>query len=415
MPSERGADMRPRSDLARPTASSRGAVRWLVEGVACACALATAQCGKSENEAPRGGLDAGGDASVVEAGASADTSTTSGDAAPDTSLPDGETLHTTMARDAVASNADATLTDGSIADATPSGDAEEDAAFDADAAFEAAAFDPQPSSCDAGGIPPQVGGTLECPGDKNLPGCPCPTPGATAPCWTGQRADRGHGNCRDGTTKCSSAGGELTWGTCDGEVLPVPGSPSGTKAACGCFTTGQWQVDNLSPCFLTMTDGLGASTTTMYASTPGVPATCPLDSSTGAPAIPQSWSTDTLTVDCAGSYSLCYTLKAGNAKQPQPSDCVIASVCTPPTRYTTPGAPQVFPPLPGWQAPASASACIDSFMQSGGYGVMSVQGQSDECAFVSRDFRIISYCASSCNSPTPPASCATCQNTGANF
>src|SRR5262245_57531520 len=34
--------------------------------------------------------------------------------------------------------------------------------------------DPPPMSCDGGGEPIVVGGTPECPDDKNLEGCPCP-------------------------------------------------------------------------------------------------------------------------------------------------------------------------------------------------------------------------------------------------
>src|SRR5215475_5338884 len=55
--------------------------------------------------------------------------------------------------------------------------------------------DPFPKWCgpDSGVSPPVIGGTEECPNDKNLPGCVCDHLGETAPCWTGLRKDRNLG------------------------------------------------------------------------------------------------------------------------------------------------------------------------------------------------------------------------------
>src|SRR5690606_20979581 len=48
--------------------------------------------------------------------------------------------------------------------------------------------DPPPQWCGPEGEePPPIGGTKECPDDKNLPGCSCKTVGEEAPCWTGLR------------------------------------------------------------------------------------------------------------------------------------------------------------------------------------------------------------------------------------
>src|SRR5207253_350664 len=52
------------------------------------------------------------------------------------------------------------------------------------------ASDPPPPVCDGAGQQPGVAttspmGTLECPSDKNIEGCPCTMGGQTAACWPG--------------------------------------------------------------------------------------------------------------------------------------------------------------------------------------------------------------------------------------
>jgi len=206
----------------------------------------------------------------------------------------------------------------------------------------------------------------------------------------------------DGMTTCMQSGETtLTWGPCNGEVLPVPGATG--KAACECFSAGHWNIANLSPCFYTDSTGSGAI------STIGATMMCPSDF-TMAPS--QSWSTDTLTVDCAGSFNLCYTIKAGNGKSPQASDCTVAQVCSS-SYYTTAGVTQTWPDLPGWISSASASACVTQFTTTGGYGQMSVAGQSSECETIpEKVFQTVTYCPLSCNMPNPPASCAQCSAGG---
>jgi hypothetical protein len=263
--------------------------------------------------------------------------------------------------------------------------------------------DPPPMSCDGGGMPPPIpGGTPECPDDKNLPGCPCSPPGMQATCWTGLRKNRNDGDCKDGMTTCTPIGetGQGQWGPCVGEVLPVAGATG--KAACECFSGGFWHIDNLEPCFLTVTDSQGNMTTTAYASTPppmgsppGTAGTCPFDQNTGTPTVPASWSTDTLKVDCAGVWTLCYTIKAGDPKNPQPSDCVLGQSCT---TVNYPGAGNMVnttvpaPDLPGWSSTPAMAACIQQFLSTGGYGEMSVNGQSDQCESIGENFQYVPYC-----------------------
>jgi hypothetical protein len=268
------------------------------------------------------------------------------------------------------------------------------------------ANDPPPTSCDGGGMPPPVGGTPDCPSDKNLPGCPCSPVGSTAACWTGLRKDRDHGDCKDGTTTCEQVNEAQTeWGPCNGEVLPVQGATG--KAACECFSTGYWNVANLSPCFFTETDA-NNNTTNGAISTIGSTMMCPTDFS-AAPTEP--WSTDTLSADCTGSFTLCYTIKAGDPKNPLPTDCVIATSCSS-SYYGTANATQTWPPLPGWLAPTSAAACVTQFENTGGYGQMAVNGQSDECELVDKVFQTVTYCPLSCNMPNPPAMCSSCMAGG---
>jgi hypothetical protein len=232
--------------------------------------------------------------------------------------------------------------------------------------------------------PPIPGGTLECPDDKNLEGCPCQTIGMTAPCWPGKRANRNLGQCKDGTTTCTQ-GTEVqnTWGPCVGYVLPDPNATQGA-AACQCFSQGFWNVADLIVC--------GSSNGTTYT---GFSGPLPpdggtmIDCSQMMPAS-QPWSTDTLTVDCSGRFNLCYTVKAGDFMNPKTTDCAVAKVCTQ-GDYTQVNMMQDWPPLPSWIS--NNSACVMAFFTTGGYGEMSVQGTSVTCDQIADHvFQRVRYC-----------------------
>ena len=276
------------------------------------------------------------------------------------------------------------------------------------------ANDPLPTYCvlDAGGAtPPPVTGTEACPSDKNLPGCGCDTPGMMAACWTGLRKNRDLGQCMDGMTTCQK-NGEVSqaWGPCVGETLPDPTATKG-KAACQCFSAGQWKIADLSPCFVT-------SGNTDYAVSSylnGTTVECPKAVAPPEPKPTQDWSTDTLNVDCAGHFKLCYEIKAGSASAPSTSDCSVAKVCTE-ADYPTANMDTAFPNLPSWTG--SDSACATKFVTSGGYGEMSVIGEDILCdaiddgkgnAFV---FNRVTYCPLSCNSNPNGAGCMNCQQGG---
>lgn len=281
----------------------------------------------------------------------------------------------------------------------------------ADAFF---ANDPPPKYCgpDGGWQPPAApGGTPQCPDDKNLQGCPCTKQGETAACWPGPRKNRNHGVCKDGVTTCELNGEhDLRWGACQGAVLPTPGVTKG-PGACTCFSKGQWDIDNLSPCLVTYPDGKVYAVST-YLDGAGQP-NCPVLVANSAPP-PQpeagkSWSTSTLTVDCAGQFKLCLTIKAGDVTAPQASDCVLAQACVD-VWYPKAGATQSLPDLPGWSS--SDPTCAKSFNTTGGYGEMSVQGTSIECETVDdngqpRVFLRVGYCPAACSqNPSLPG----CQN-----
>ena len=269
--------------------------------------------------------------------------------------------------------------------------------------------DPPPLSCDGGGMVHPPGGTPECPDDKNLPGCGCPSKGATAACWTGKRKNRMHGDCKDGQTTCLLTGeNDLAWGPCVGEKLPT--GMTG-KAACGCFSGGKWAIANLSPCFFSQGGGSAVIATTSTFLQGGL-SHCPADD-TAAPAEP--WATDTITTDCTGSFKLCYSLKAGKAMTPLPTDCEIVKVCSE-AYYAKANTVQPFPALPGWLADPSTVSCAQQFVDSGGYGEMSVVGQSDECEGIDKVFNRVNYCPFYCNNSgdagPPPPECATCMAGG---
>jgi hypothetical protein len=291
---------------------------------------------------------------------------------------------------------------------------------DPDAFF---ATDPPPMTCyPDGGMgpwPDPPGGTPECPDDRNREGCRCNTVGATAPCWPGHRRNRMRGICHDGTTTCldhDEFGG--VWGPCMGAVLPDPTATRG-PAACECFSMGRWAIDNLSPCFVSYGAGGGPPTyaVSTYIDSAGN-AQCPSSIGATPPPAPQpgtDWSTDSLTVDCAGQFHLCYTLRAGNAMTPHDTDCVVAETCVD-TWYPTAGVMQTLPPLPSWTS--TDSACAGSFASTGGYGEMSVQGFSIECDEVGDVgggryvFNRVNYCPLACNTdPTGPG-CTGCMMGG---
>ena len=72
-----------------------------------------------------------------------------------------------------------------------------------------------------------------------------------------------------------------------------------------------------------------------------------------------------------------------------------------------------FPPLPGWLAPPSAAACVAQFASTGGYGQMSINGQSDLCQLEGQQsFGMQTYCPTACTGSNPPPSCATCMAGG---
>jgi hypothetical protein len=146
----------------------------------------------------------------------------------------------------------------------------------------------------------------------------------------------------------------------------LPDAASDTMG-CSCALQGRWKLDNLSPCFFNADGGSdGAAQGAVSTAISGNMVTCPMDFSM-APSV--AWSTDTFTTDCAGHFILCYSLKAGDGKNPQPSDCVFAHVCAE-ADYTTASQPQMWPALPGWITSTEAqAACARAFEDTGGLPV----------------------------------------------
>ncbi|MFH2004985.1 MAG: hypothetical protein ABI333_00230 [bacterium] len=279
------------------------------------------------------------------------------------------------------------------------------------------AADPPPQYCGPGSPDAAVlpGGTPECPDDKNREGCPCAPHGATAPCWPGLRVDRNRGICQDGVTTCLYFNEFVgQWGPCEGYVLPVPGATLGPQA-CNCFSMGSWEIDNLSPCFVTYNGNQIYAVSTFDA---GGGAQCPTNLPQNPPPNPEpgyDWSANRLNVDCAGQFELCYTLRAGDENNPDPvNDCVVVSVCVD-AWYDTPGVVQDLPNLPGWTS--SNTTCAAQFANSGGYGEMSVVGLSVECEDIDDNgsayiFHRIGYCPLSCNTNPSAPECQNCGNGG---
>jgi len=297
----------------------------------------------------------------------------------------------------------------------------DDLAFDKDAFF---IQDPPPRYCALDGgapftPPPLPGGTLDCPDDKNREGCPCPEEGKSAPCWPGARANRNLGICMDGTTTCKRYGEiTLAWGECVGYVLPDPGATGGAEA-CQCFSHGQWDIVNTVPCTLTYLDqNMVPQSYEAYSSyVPQSGGTPQCGDQSGNPVIPKPtdiWSADTVTADCAGRFTLCYQIKAGNVMNRLASDCVVGKSCTT-GDYLTVGMEQAFPPLPAWRN--TNSSCVEKWDKMGGYWEMTVVGTSITCdAITEHVFNFGGFCPSDClNTPdmgTPNPACANCTTMG---
>jgi hypothetical protein len=147
----------------------------------------------------------------------------------------------------------------------------------------------------------------DCPPDKNREGCPCENPGEKVPCWPGERVNRNHGQCQDGTAECRRNGEfDPSWGPCEGYVLPETGATQG-PAACRCFSNGQWMIKNLVPCIYEGEDGAVRVTSSIPDESQGF--RCDGDT------VPsQDWTTSSLKAECAGRFELCYTIKAGDVE-----------------------------------------------------------------------------------------------------
>jgi hypothetical protein len=277
--------------------------------------------------------------------------------------------------------------------------------------------DPPPPYCGEDGKmseAPAISGTRECPGDKNREGCPCDSAGQRALCWPGQRINRNHGVCRDGMTRCEM-GFEFgnRWGPCEDYALPIEGATQGPEA-CRCFSSGTWSLSNLVPCIAQDV----SKHYYVYSSHPDGPSgfLCNGLTTTPPPAPSEDWTPSTLKIDCSGRFQLCYTIKAGDVTQPKASDCVLVRSCLD-TWYARPNSQQKLPNLKGWAA--SDQACAQRFVESGGYGEMTVQGKSSECEAVDDGmgkpyvFKRASYCPPRCAGTPNDEDCMHCSASGA--
>lgn len=290
------------------------------------------------------------------------------------------------------------------------------------------ANDPPPPWCGPSGQPepPKPGGTEECPDDKNKPGCPCADVGKKEKCWTGLRANRELGVCKDGTAECQAIGENTkVWGPCEGEVLPKEGAKKGPDA-CQCFSAGQWKIANLVPCYFEYTTNDVKSTyaTSSHQDGDGN-AECPAVGPKPSAPPGQDWSTSTLKADCAGHFKLCYRVRVGDADKPTDGDCTVAETCTE-SDYVTANVEQPWPNLGSWLS--KDDACVAKWQtnakneptKSAIYGEMVVKGKSVRCDVIDDGagndfvFNRVPYCPAMCDkaeNASDPA-CVECQQRG---
>ena len=284
--------------------------------------------------------------------------------------------------------------------------------------------DPLPKWCGKEGQPqpPPITGTEDCPSDKNKPGCGCETAGEEAPCWTGLRKHRNLGICKDGKAKCMPKNETANvWGACEGQVLPVPDGKG--AEACSCFSVGEWKIANTSPCLRNQAGGYYAYSTVL---SNGQATYCGPDPGQVAPegtAPPGIWSTNTLKVDCAGTFRLCFRIRAGDYNNPKADDCVLGEVCTD-ADYKEANVEQPLPDLATWAG--KDPVCAKKWEAdtpanvSPGYGEMIVKGQTVRCDAIDDGagndfvFHRVQYCARTCrdaaNANNPE--CVACQLAG---
>lgn len=269
--------------------------------------------------------------------------------------------------------------------------------------------------------PPPIGGTEECPDDKNKPGCGCNQFGQTAPCWTGLRKHRNLGVCKDGVATCiQQTENTGVWGACEGEVLPTPGAIG--AEGCGCFSAGLWNIANTSPCLRTANGSTYYAYSTVSDEALGCGNGGPPVSAEGV-APPGIWSSNTLKVDCAGTFHLCYRIRAGNYGAPSANDCILGEVCTD-AQYDVANVEQKLPDLATWAGkdPVCAKKWeVDTPENvSPGYGEMIVKGQTVRCDAIDDGngnefvFHRVQYCPRMCrdaaNAGAPE--CVACQLAG---
>ncbi|MFO0741119.1 MAG: hypothetical protein U0270_34790 [Labilithrix sp.] len=287
--------------------------------------------------------------------------------------------------------------------------------------------DPFPNWCGIdGGAPPDIKGTPECPDDKNKPGCGCATPGQEANCWTGLRKNRNLGQCHDGKTVCKRAGeNDNVWGECVGQRLPTPNATG--EEACSCFSVGLWKIANTAPCVWSPDGNTYYAYSTLPPAKDGDgPGKCTKeDHLESGQKTPETWSTDTLNTDCAGTFRLCFRIRVGDYKNPSANDCVMGESCVD-VNYTQENVEQKLPDLPSWNS--VDSACAKKWEKdtpddkSPGYGEMYVSGgQTVACEAVSnvpKDqefvFNRVQYCARKCREAAhqQDADCVECQLKG---
>jgi len=245
----------------------------------------------------------------------------------------------------------------------------------------------------------------------------CSNSGKGGTSGSGGSASGGSGGSSSGSGGSASGGSGGSGGSSStggsGGVAGAGSAGTAGNAGCAadaavssCFVHGSWQIDNVEPCFFTVAGADAGTSEGAISTVQSGPQQfqCPSDF-TAAPA--DSWSTDALTTDCVGHYTLCYTLKAGSGTNHQPNDCVVAQVCAE-NDYIAANQLQPWPDLPGWLATGSQTACAQAFTESGGYGVKSVSGTATGCGAIAKILSTVTYCPLACNGPNPPASCASC-------
>jgi hypothetical protein len=195
-------------------------------------------------------------------------------------------------------------------------------------------------------------------------------------------------------------------GACGADTSTTTSTNPIMEASCECRLA--TQLDNLALCVSPSTTFAPSHVySTSLDATSNKPVCEPWRDPQPAPANP--WTKLRISSACAGTGTLCVTVRAGSVNNLSPEDCTLATRCAD-IAYTTPGQNLELAPYAGWTA--ESSACAERQQQLGAYLEFSVKSDTLGCAAGSDagagQISRIAVCPSRCQDDPKGAGCDVC-------